>query len=51
MAESEYCDDYYEYTNDDCDGDCMKCKTDCPCNVNGECTWVANYETCKSKTK
>lgn len=29
----------------------MECKTDCPCNVNCKCTWVANYETCKSKTK
>lgn len=25
MAESEYCDDYYEYMNDDCDGDCDEC--------------------------
>lgn len=25
MAESEYCDDYYEYMNDDCDGDCDNC--------------------------
>lgn len=25
MAESEYCDDYYEYFNDDCDGDCNNC--------------------------
>lgn len=29
----------------------MECKTDCPCNVNGKCTWVANYGFCKSKTK
>ena len=29
----------------------MECKTDCPCNENGKCIWVANYETCKSKTK
>lgn len=29
----------------------MECKTDCPCNENGKCTWVANYETCKSKSK
>lgn len=25
MAESNYCDDYYEYMNDDCDEDCDKC--------------------------
>lgn len=25
MTESDYCDDHYEYMNDDCDGDCNNC--------------------------
>ena len=25
MSEADYCDDYYEYWNDDCDGDCDNC--------------------------
>ena len=26
MAEADYCDDYYEYWNDDCDENCENCK-------------------------
>lgn len=29
----------------------MECKTDCPCNSNGKCTWTTYYDTCEGKTK
>lgn len=28
MAEADYCDDYYEHWNDDCDGECDRCSNE-----------------------